>query len=65
MTGNLFGLWVAVIIIAGILVASAGGVLARMGGNHPATAILIGAGGFVGFVGLGMTILNSLVQSQL
>ncbi|MGP3921403.1 hypothetical protein [Nonomuraea sp. 10N515B] len=58
------GLWVAVFVIAGVIVATIGGILAWIGGIPVALAILAGAGGFVAFVGLSLTVAGFLMRSQ-
>lgn len=51
------GLWVAIIVTAGILIAT-------IGGTPAAIAILVGAAGFAGFVGLALAIATFLIRPQ-
>jgi hypothetical protein len=57
------GLWVAVIVTAGLFVAVVGG-LAWMGGTPVPLAILVGAAGFAGFAGLALAIMTFLARTQ-
>ncbi|GLW25310.1 hypothetical protein Mame01_53520 [Microbispora amethystogenes] len=56
------GLWVAIIATASFVIGIAGGTLAWIGGTPPALAVLIGAGGFVGFFSLALTIARFLAR---
>lgn len=58
------GLWVAVIVTAGGLIATIGGSLAWLGGTPTAIAILVGAAGVAGFVGLALAIATFLTRPQ-
>jgi hypothetical protein len=49
------GLWLAITVLAAVLVGSAGGLLAWVGGMNPPTAILTGGGAFAGTVLLVLT----------
>ncbi|MEU8195225.1 hypothetical protein AB0C10_15740 [Microbispora amethystogenes] len=64
MASNTRGLWLAIIVTAGFVVGIAGGILAWLGGAHPALAVLAGAGGFVTFVTLSLTVANFLKSSE-
>ncbi|MEO3892182.1 hypothetical protein [Nonomuraea sp. B5E05] len=57
-------LWMAVIVTAGVLIAIVGGGLAWLGGTPAAIAILVGATGFAGFVGLALAIATFLTRTQ-
>ncbi|MEU8364939.1 hypothetical protein AB0C27_53890 [Nonomuraea sp. NPDC048882] len=61
---NTRGLWVAVIITAGLIVAFAGGGLAWLGGTPAPLAVLAGAAGFAGFVGLAVAVMAFLTRVQ-
>ncbi|MFB4285531.1 MULTISPECIES: hypothetical protein [unclassified Nonomuraea] len=61
---NDHGLWVAIIVTAGLFVALVGGGLAWMGGMPAPLAILAGAGGFAGFVGLALAVMTFLARLQ-
>jgi hypothetical protein len=43
-------LWLAITVLAAVLVGTAGGLLAWLGGTNPPTAILTGGGAFAGTV---------------
>ena len=58
------GLWVALIVTAGFFVAFAGGVLAWLGGAAVPLAVLTGAGGFAGFVGLALAVMAFLTRAR-
>jgi hypothetical protein len=58
------GLWVAIIATAGFVVGIIGGTLAWIGGTPTALAILVGAGGFAGFMTLGLAVADFLSRSQ-
>lgn len=58
------GLWVAVITTAASVIAIVGGWLAWMGGTPVALAILVGAAGFAGFMGLALAIASFLMRTQ-
>ncbi|MFC5833148.1 hypothetical protein [Nonomuraea insulae] len=58
------GLWMAVIITAGLFVAFAGGGLAWLGGTPVPLAVLVGATGFAGFVGLALAVMTFLTRAQ-
>ncbi|MFI7455491.1 hypothetical protein ACIBQX_49090 [Nonomuraea sp. NPDC049714] len=58
------GLWVAVIVTAGLFVAFSGGGLAWLGGTPVPLAVLAGAGGFAGFVGLALAVMTFLARTQ-
>ncbi|ACZ83732.1 hypothetical protein Aros01_01610 [Streptosporangium roseum] len=62
--GSSQGLWVAVIATAGFVVGIVGGALAWMGGTPTALAVLVGAGGFAGFMTLALAIANFLARAQ-
>ena len=47
---TLRGLWLAIVMLAAVLVGAAGGLLAWGGGANPPMAILTGAGTFSGAV---------------
>ncbi|UBU17718.1 hypothetical protein [Nonomuraea gerenzanensis] len=61
---NYRGLWVAVIVTAGLFVAFAGGGLAWLGGTPVPLAVLAGAAGFAGFVGLALAVMTFLTRAQ-
>jgi hypothetical protein len=58
------GLWVAFIVTVGLFVALVGGGLAWIGGMSAPLAILVGAGGFAGFVGLALAVMTFLARMQ-
>ncbi|MBB2908756.1 small-conductance mechanosensitive channel [Streptosporangium becharense] len=62
--GNTQGLWVAVIATASFVVGIIGGTLAWIGGTPAALAVLIGAGGFAGFMTLALAIANFMARAQ-
>ncbi|MET8334072.1 hypothetical protein [Streptosporangium canum] len=53
-------LWMAIILIASMIIGIAGGVLARIEGGNLAQVILAGAGGFVGMVTVSLMIAHFL-----
>ncbi|TMR93962.1 hypothetical protein [Nonomuraea basaltis] len=55
------GLWVAVIVTAGLFVAFAGGGLAWLGGTPVPLAVLAGA---AGFAGLALAVMTFLTRAQ-
>ncbi|MEU8364886.1 hypothetical protein AB0C27_53620 [Nonomuraea sp. NPDC048882] len=61
---NYRGLWVAVIVTAGLVIAFAGGGLAWLGGTPVPLAMLAGAAGFAGFVGLALAVMTFLARTQ-
>ncbi|GAA3123565.1 hypothetical protein ACFFR3_35075 [Nonomuraea salmonea] len=61
---NIRGLWVAMVVTAGLFVALAGGVLAWLGGTSVPLSILAGAAGFAGFVGLALAVMTFLTRAQ-
>lgn len=58
------GLWVAVIVTAGLVIAFAGGALAWLGGTPAPLAVLAGAAGLAGFVSLALAITRYLTRAQ-
>jgi hypothetical protein len=52
------GLWLAITVLAAVLVGSAGGLLAWAGGMNPPTAVLTGGGAFTGTALLVLTMLR-------
>lgn len=52
------GLWLAITVLAAVLVGTAGGLLAWTGGMNPPSAILTGGGAFTGTVLLILTMLR-------
>ncbi|MEV1005510.1 hypothetical protein [Nonomuraea sp. NPDC050202] len=58
---NTRGLWMAVIVTAGLIVAFAGGGLAWLGGTPAPLAVLAG---FAGFVSLAVAVMTFLTRVQ-
>jgi hypothetical protein len=52
------GLWLAITVLAAVLVGAGGGLLAWAGGMNPPTAILTGGGAFTGTVLLVLAMLR-------
>jgi hypothetical protein len=52
------GLWLAITVLAAVIVGTAAGLLAWLGGMNPATAILTGGGAFAGTVVLVLTMVR-------
>ncbi len=55
---NARGLWLAITVLSAVLIGTAGGLLAWIGGLNPPTAILTGGGTFAGTVLLVLTMLR-------
>ena len=57
---RLVGLWVAVVLLFGLIVGAAAGAIAWSGGHHTAAAMLAGGGACGGTVTLGLLVINTL-----
>ncbi|SNT61870.1 hypothetical protein SAMN05216276_10864 [Streptosporangium subroseum] len=55
-------IWLAIILLAAVIIGLAGGVLSWLGGATPAGAILFGAGGLAATVLLAITIVNFMAD---
>jgi hypothetical protein len=53
-------LWVALSVVFALVTGIGAGVLAWMGGQRPATAVLIGGSAFGGTLGVALMVLNAL-----
>lgn len=60
--GNLLGIWVALAVVAGLVVGVVAGAVAWIGGQSPATAVLIGGGAFTATVTLALLIINTFLK---
>lgn len=57
---GLIGLWIAVVVLLGLLVSGAATAIALGGGYHTAGAVFAGGGAFSATVTLGILIINAL-----
>lgn len=53
-------LWVGMSVVLALVIGIGAGVLSWMGGQRPATAVLVGGSAFGGTIGVSLLILNSL-----
>ncbi|MFB9201453.1 hypothetical protein ACFFV7_09645 [Nonomuraea spiralis] len=60
---NTRGMWLAIIVVAGVVVAVVAGGLAWIGGVQTALAILTGGAAFSGFTLLALTVATFLTRT--
>ena len=61
-TSAIRALWVALGLMLALLVGVAAGILAWMGGQHPAAAVLTGGAAFGGTVALTLMVKKALIE---
>lgn len=64
MTTSTRGLWIALTIVLGIVTGICGGVLASLGGDNAARAVITGAATFAGTVTLATLVLSFVASSS-